>query len=747
MKARVDIAHCKKDENDHWDTPQNLIDHLENVARMASDFSAEFCSSSWGYEAGINHDTGKGTDEWQEYIRQQSGYESPDSDGKNSRLDHSSPSSKLVEQKIPGISGRILSYLISGHHTGLPDWEGSQSSLHFRLQQTKIDGIHAEYRKSDNLESRLTPPWQFPTTGLDISLWMRMVFSSLVDADFLDTESYMDSSASALRSSYLPFSVLISMFEQYMQNLVTQVSIKKDTPIYKVRQLVLKDCKNAAKKAPGMFSLTVPTGGGKTLASLAFALSHIEIYAKKRIIYVIPYTSIIEQTANIFKQIFGEDQVIEHHSNFDMSLSSQKVRLASENWDAPIIVTTSVQFLESLFASKPSRCRKLHNIANSVVIFDEVQLLPIEYLKPILESLELICSHYKTTTLFCTATQPAFEKQDDFPQFPGFAKGKVREIIQDVPFLYKALRRVELQSVDINTIRSFESIAFELTTYERVLCIVSDRKSCRELHALMPVGTYHLSALMCPEHRSDIIAEIKEKLKGNGPVRVISTQLIEAGVDIDFPVVYRSIAGFDSIAQAAGRCNREGVLEKGKLVVFVSPRRPPVGILRKATDASISLLNEGFYDFLDPSLYRNYFSRLYWLANSFDAKGIVDLLEISDPKNLGIQFRTASEQCKIIDDSNMVSIFVPYCKGSKLLEELTSGGPYEKDNKNYRAIFRKLQRYSVSIYKNEYTKLLRRGSLVEVFPEVYALNSMVEYDFQKGLLVDETCQNPETFMV
>jgi len=351
------------------------------------------------------------------------------------------------------------------------------------------------------------------------------------------------------------------------------------TPVNALRHEILTACRAAAKLEPGHFSLTVPTGGGKTLSSLAFALEHAVKHNLRRVIYVIPYTSIIEQNADVFKETVGDDQVIEHHSNLDEDDSTSKARLSAENWDAPIIVTTSVQFFESFFAAKPSRCRKLHNIIGSVVVLDEAQLVPVEYLAPILQTMDLLNRRYRISFVISTATQPAFESREGFKGLP---MNSVREIISDIPRLYANLKRVEVE-IPQNWVKTtrWEELATELLKEEQVLCVVSDRKSCRNLHKLMPIGTYHLSALMCGQHRSKIITEIKQKLKEGAPVRVISTQLVEAGVDIDFPVVYRALAGLDSIAQAAGRCNREGKLtEKGRVVVFVPPKKSPPGILR-----------------------------------------------------------------------------------------------------------------------------------------------------------------------
>jgi len=745
MNESTLIAHVRKNEDGSWAPPHVLDDHLKECARLASKFAEIFDSSSWAYAGGIAHDIGKSLPVWQRYLKIKSGYdEEACLETKFGKKDHSSPSAKVAEEVLGKCMGRILAYCIAGHHSGLPDWIGSPGTLSFRLQNTKTSDIPQKYRDDLLSAKPTTLPWKFDNKGLDMSLWIRMLFSCLVDADFLNTEAYMEPDKAKTRSSYFSLAALLERFNSYMEIMTKDALEKANTPVNRARQRVLADCRSASKLEPGFFSLTVPTGGGKTLSSMAFALEHAMRFGKERIIYVIPYTSIIEQNADVFKKVFGSDQVIEHHSNLDDDDLSPKARLAAENWDAPVIVTTSVQFFESLFATKPSRCRKLHNIANSVVILDEVQLIPAEYLKPILDTMRLLCEHYKVTFVFCTATQPVFEAQDDYPQFPGLTKGSIREIIQDVPRLYRELRRVEVMPVDTKTIRTWQEIADELKSYEKVLCVVSDRKSCRELHSLMPKGTYHLSALMCPQHRSDRIAEIKEKLKKEGPVRVISTQLVEAGVDIDFPVVYRAMAGLDSIAQSAGRCNREGKSKVngglGKVVVFTPQRSPPAGILRKASETTARLLDSGLIkDPIDHAAFASYFSELYWKVNSLDEKEIMKLLS-PDMQDCGIKFRSAGDVFHIIDDAMQKTVLVPYGEGEKFIAELKAKGPE-------RWLLRKLQRYSISIYNDQFYTLLNRGSLEEVSLGLFALTCRIEYDDVVGLRIDEMPNDPALFMV
>ena len=739
------IAHVRDLGNGQWDEPHYLEEHLIETADLAANFAAEFNSREWGYALGMSHDYGKATSKWQKYLERKSGYDEEASSEALGKLEHSGPGAKIIEDVFGKEIGRILSYSIAGHHTGLPDWMGSQAALAFRLQNTSTENISEELKTILPGLCPKNPPWRFSNTGLDIPLWIRMLFSCLIDADRLNTEKYMNPEQSKEREGYSTITELHKRFNIYMETKTKKPQANYDEKVYEGRQQVLSDCCRAAEIESGLFSLTVPTGGGKTLSSMAFALKHAEHHGKKRIIYVIPYTSIIEQNAKVFREIFGDDDVIEHHSNFNDDETTTRSRLATENWDAPVIVTTSVQFFESLFSAKGRQCRKLHNIANSVVILDEAQLIPTDYLEPILETIRLLATYYRVSLVVCTATQPAFERQKNFPGFPGLPKDSVREIIQDVSGLYKNLERVKVELPENHSIPiKWEDLAIDLPKFDQVLCVVSDRKSCRELHALMPKGTYHLSALMCAQHRSENIDEIKEKLGKDEIVRVISTQLVEAGVDMDFPVVYRALAGLDSIAQAAGRCNREGKLnskgELGKVVVFKSPRRAPIGILRKASETTDGMISQGLENPININVFSRYFSELYWKANSLDAKEIMKLLKPEFP-DLGIQFRTASEAFKIIDDAKQRSILVPYGEGEKWISLLKNSGIPTS------VLLRKLQRFSINIYIDQFNALQKRGSLEEVIPGFFALNNTVEYSNHVGLLIDELPNDPEDYIV
>ena len=736
------IAHPRRLEDGSWDAPQSLEAHAEGTARFAAEFAGDFASAEWAHLLGMLHDAGKAKPEWQRYIRSESGYnEDACGEGEKApvRCEHSIEGAKLAEEAFGTGRGRMLSYCIAGHHTGLPDWEGGGRSLRCRLENASTENIpEAEKEVAQKLSPPKNPPWQFDK-GLDLSLWIRMLFSCLVDADRLDTERYMSPEKYRQRDGYLSIAELHTAFNAYMNEKIKTAAPANRT-LHEARQQVLADCRAAAPWPEGFFSLSVPTGGGKTLSSMAFALDHAAAHHKKRIIYVIPYTSIIEQNAAVFASVFGAEQVLEHHSNFDVDERHDRARLAVENWDAPIIVTTTVQFYETLFAARTGRCRKLHNIVNSVVILDEAHLIPIQYIKPILAALHLLTKHYKTSVVVCTATQPVFEQQDAFPSFPGLPKNSLREIITNRDALYKNLERVKLVLPKDNEPVSWEALASELSALPRVLCVVSDRKSCRDLHALMPKGTYHLSALMCAEHRSELIQQIKAELKSGGDVRVISTQLVEAGVDIDFPVVYRAMAGLDSIAQAAGRCNREGGLgELGIVVVFNPPRRPPAGELRKAAETARSMLESGLVSISDYRIFTKYFSEVYWKAPSFDKKEIMKLLQFEMP-HVSIRFREASDKFKLIDDANSRAILVPYKEGAHYIDEL------KKIRLPERTLLRKLQRYTINIYEGEFNNLLGRGSIEEIIQGVFALNNDLEYSAKTGLLLDDTAYSPENFL-
>lgn len=734
------IAHAAQDGNGGWRPPHDLAVHLAGVAALAACFARSF-GEDWARLAGQWHDLGKYRPRFQKYIRQVTGFEALDAhiENKPGRSPHSTAGALLACDRFQN-AGRILAYLIAGHHAGLDDWHsGLNERLGEPASREELNQALAETPPADILDSGTFQPdlrtMAVPGGGKGFALWVRMLFSCLVDADFLDTEAYMSPDKAAGREGWPEIPELLDQFDRHMADLSNQA---KPSKVNELRAEVLAQCRAKAMQAPGLFSLTVPTGGGKTLSSLAFALEHAKKYGKRRVIHVIPYTSIIEQTADIFRGVFGE-AVIEHHSNAeaDPDKENHKSRLACENWDAPIVVTTNVQFFESLFAARTSRCRKLHNIVDAVVVLDEAQLLPPEFLQPILDVLNLLTAHYGVTVVLSTATQPALSTREYFDSKQNMSGlDNVREIVADPDTLYRALERVNVRlPADMHAPTDWDSLAAELSCKDSVLAIVNRRNDARELWQRMPADTLHLSALMCGAHRSQLIASIKARLKAGIPTRVISTQLVEAGVDVDFPVVYRALAGLDSIAQAAGRCNREGRLAKGEVVVFIAPKPAPPGLLRKGEDACRSVLHgiEGIP--LERALFGRYFEQLYRACN-LDEHDITGLLKV-DGSSLAVNFRSAAEKFKLIRDEDSAPVVVRYCDRDcaeesvdLLLATLRKDGPA-------RWLMRKLQRYTVTIHRMEAMKLLEQGDIEEVMPGLFVQASDMLYHPVLGLLHGE----------
>jgi len=404
-----------------------------------------------------------------------------------------------------------------------------------------------------------------------------------------------------------------------------------------------------------------------------------------------------------------------------------KMRLACENWDAPIIVTTAVQFFESLFASRTSRCRKLHNIVNAVVILDEVQLLPPEFLNPILRVLEELDKHYGVTLLLTTATQPAFTPQPTF-KFAGLKD--THEIISSPIQLHNELKRVRVELLKpLNKVVQWEELSERLKQHPSVLCVVNRRDDCRKLWELMPEDTFHLSALMCGAHRSTVIAEIKKRLLNKMPTRIISTQLVEAGVDLDFPVVYRALCGLDSVAQAAGRCNREGLLKEGQVFVFRPPTEPPIGHLRQAASLGKRLMESETADVVSLEQFTKYFQELYWLQGErLDQHGILDYLKDGE---LRFSYRTVARKFKMIDDTKQMPVVVAYGDGAQLIDEL-SKRPLDRN------LMRKLQRFIVNLPRYLHEKLVTEGSIRLIHPGIYVQGHIAMYDDKTGFCADRS---------
>lgn len=761
------VAHIDSSGRTH-----GLAEHLIAVWAGAGAFAEGFGARDWAQLAGLWHDLGKYRVGFQKYIAQ-----AHDADahieGKvvGSEKTHSAAGALWAQRYICGkdarngpVIARVLSYLIAGHHAGLDNWyEGLHARLSGAHSVKEIEDALAEAPPPTILEPDMPMPnlAHLPVdrkTGIpgSFALWVRMLFSALVDADFLDTESFMDAGKSEARDGFKSIDDLLGVFDAHMDGVAAKAA---STRVNELRATVLFQCRDKAERAPGVFTLTVPTGGGKTLSSLAFALRHAAGYGKRRIVYAIPYTSIIEQTADAFRAVFGEANVVEHHSNAesDPTQETLRSRLACENWDAPLVVTTNVQLFESLFARRTSRCRKLHNLVGSVIVLDEAQLLPVEFLQPILDVLRLLVRDYGVTLLLCTATQPALTSQQSFDprrSLRGFKPDEVTEIIEDVPALYAALKRVQVhRPARLDAKREWPDIARDIAQHEAALAIVNRRADARELYALLkaldPRGLWHLSALMCAQNRSITIASIKQALADRRqaltrgetaqPVRVVSTQLVEAGVDLDFPVVFRAMAGLDSIAQAAGRCNREGRLDRGEVHVFVPPTLPPPGLLRQAESTCRTVWHDVDDDPLDLRLFPRYFSRLYADGN-LDKHAVCDMLRVG--KEADVRFRDAADAFRLIDNEEASTVVVRYPVGDsgeidQWVAVLERDGPQ-------RWLMRKLQRYGVTIYQHDIARLLLQGDIRELrgCPGLYVQVSDVFYDATTGVRLDGAPGDP-----
>ncbi len=771
--------------------PHGLDEHLRCVGNLAAGFAPD-SAQAVARLAGLWHDLGKRRPGFQSYIRQAGIVDAHIERVADRDKTHSAAGALWAVQHLEQqhgaqgkILGRLLQYVIAGHHAGLDNWEGGQGpGLAARLAsedaQRELSEALARPQADDILKATLS--------GIDLSsmaicnehqkltpgrfaLWVRMVFSALVDADFLDTEAYMDGRKTAARRGESDLRPLRDELNAYLAAFGGP-----KTAVNRIRAEVLTQCQSKASLPPGVFSLTVPTGGGKTLSSLAFALAHAASHGKRRIVYAIPYTSIIEQTADVFREVFkalGEDAVIEHHSNAESNPEDEttRSRLACENWDAPLIVTTNVQLFESLFARKTSRCRKLHSLVNSVIVLDEAQLLPVEFLQPVVDVLRYLVQDFGVTVLLCTATQPALNTPPSADPQRGLRRslGPVTEIIDDVPALYRVLERVRVHlPPSLETPRSWPDLADEITGHDAALTIVSRRADAADLYRLIKARTdggrcWHLSALMCAQHRSDAIAEIKIALKTRrdalvagqiaAPVHVISTQLVEAGVDLDFPVVYRALAGLDSIAQAAGRCNREGkLLEPGAVHVFVPPTKAPPGLLTLARDTCKAVWRGLPADPFALPLIDLYFKRLYHDAPSTDKAQICEMLKMEpDLKamSLPVQFRAAADAFKLIDEKDSATVLVRHRSANARDDVDALIGMLERDGPA-RWLMRKLQRYGVTIYRHQVRRLVDMGDIVQVAtcPGLYVQREGWDgfYDPVLGAKVDSAPGDPANYV-
>ena len=718
---------------------QPLHEHLQEVACLARKRAAKFGAGDWGYVAGLLHDLGKYSDRFQARL-----------EGREGRVDHATAGAIEAGRRFDEGVGRPLQFVIAGHHAGLANGseeeEQSRTPLCDRLRASIADYSAYRGELQHHLPTQPAAPGlkgRRDRTGFQAAFFTRMLFSCLVDADYLDTETFYDrvEGRSSRRAAPPALAELKPRLDAHLAGLAARAA---DTAVNRERATILVACRQKAQEKPGLFTLTVPTGGGKTLASLAFAIDHALAHGLERVIYVIPYTSIIEQNAAVFREALGAEAVLEHHSAFIDDPKSglearDKLRLAMENWDAAVVVTTAVQFFESLFADRPARCRKLHNIAKSVVILDEAQTLPLPLLRPCVAALDELARNYGTTIVLCTATQPALLETDaEETSFKGGFRD-VREIAPAPKRLYRTFKRVTVEQLG-----ELEdgALAARLRDHEQALCIVNTRAHARELYERLAStdGRYHLSALMCPKHRSERLEEIKARLDPKAPQRcvVISTSLVEAGVDVDFPAVYRAQAGLDQIAQAAGRCNREGRLSRGEVFVFRPPGRRLLGEQNRRATAADGVFRR-HADPLALDAIEDFFREVYWSESAgaqdgLDKKQVIGRLE-ERKADLLFPFDAVARDFQLIEDG-MLPILIPFdADARRLLKDLAT-------TERIGDVARRLQPYVVQVPPGQFARLYGAGVVQPVAPQrfgeqFWALVSDSLYRLDVGLTWDD----------
>lgn len=716
------ISHIQAEKDGKWIIQSNE-NHQNGVAKRAEEFASAFGMRGWGYALGMLHDKGKESHDFQQYIRKNSGY---DPNIKSVGEHNHAYVGGIIARNLYGTGvDNLLTNQIISHHTGLHDTNEINTSVEQDIP-TDVDTIVPKFK--------LEPPRGICKEPKDFHHLSRMLFSCLVDADWLDTEAFMNEESAKLRGNHASLESLYPILKKHLEQLQLNATV---TDVNSIRKKVQQCCSDKAESAQGFYSLTVPTGGGKTLSSLLWAMKHAIKHHLNRIIIAIPYTSIIVQTAGTLKKIFGEEDVLEHHSNVnpedikDERLREQ-IKLATENWDYPIIVTTNVQLFESMFSNRPSDCRKLHNIVRSVIILDEVQTLPIDFLQPIVDSLVTYNRLFNVSVLFTTASQPILsgliEGCNSKASFQGIRN--ITEIIPAKLELHNKLRRVLLNIDDAG--KTYDEVAAMLKRHNRVLCIVNTRRDAKELYERLPEEgiKIHLSKMMCPSHIKSEIERMKQALTDdrNAVIRVISTQLVEAGVDIDFPVVFRQEAGLDSVLQAAGRCNREGKQESGTTFVFSLSKEKslPSGHMSDANNARLALGMD--MDWFAPDTMKKYFEQLYCRQETFDKMDMNLYLY----KPMELCFKEAANKFHLIED-NGISVIVNRGNSMEIVEEL------KREGMSYKRI-KQLSQYSVNIYKRDFDELRKNGAIEEVIDGIYVIMDTKQYNENIGLRTDNHWQ-------
>lgn len=736
-------AHTKGENQDDW---QELKVHLINTSIIAKNKSADSEISELSEICALLHDVGKYSSAFQNRLL-----------GSGKPVDHSTAGAQLITQLAKDSDrkkfiAKILAFCIAGHHSGLPDFGSpsdhySSPTLLGRLKRPieEYSDYSKEFSFSDlQIPDRLPIKPTRKNGQFSVSFLVRMIYSALVDADYLDTEKFFDPLISRCKYPSIDglHDKMVSFLQRYSSP-QSNINIK--------RTELLEEALTQAKSAKGLFSLTIPTGGGKTYTSLAFALTHAKKHGLKRIIYCIPFTSIIEQNADVIRGCLGSDAVLEHHSNFDWNefrntqnkeiaddqtnALIEKLKLSSENWDIPIIVTTNVQFFESLFSNRSSKCRKLHSLINSVIIFDEAQVLPVSYLEPCMLSLAELMVNYNSSVIFSTATQPPLHQF--FPEII-----RQRELISSPNDVYQFFKRVTV--VNLGT-QNDDQISQSINSTRQALCIVNTRRHAKGLfNQIESEGRFHLSTLMCPAHRKKVIKEIRSRLDNDDVCRVISTQIMEAGIDVDFPVGFRALAGLDSIVQAAGRVNRENKRDIGILNIFKPYsdfiKRVPSYI--KQTTSVAEIIIDQYDDPISLEAITAYYNLLYDIQDShvFDKKEIMSCFEKGIVDEPDFDFKTASERFKMIENDTF-PIIIPFDdQAEELIQKLRfSDFPA--------SLLRPLQLYTVNIYSQELASLFALSNIESLHDRFLVLSTLEEvYNDETGLVIPENATGDAIFI-
>lgn len=714
----IPYAHSKN----HQGSRHDLVAHLRGVAGLAAKFAEPIGAGEAARWVGLWHDIGKFHPEWQRYLLESEA---------NPELRGHGPDHKAAGAWMASRHAGPVSMLVQGHHGGLRSVEGLNNWL---AERQSDPALQEALRLARQAIPDLTPesgpgfPEHVANDPLAAELFLRLLFSTLVDADFLDTEAHFHPERGGGRSVVASIDDLLARLHRHMGAMPPSAS----PAVNDARSAIYSACIAAGKSPPGIFRLTAPTGSGKTLAGMAFALQHAAFNGHRRVIVAVPFISITEQTADVYRSVFesagdSSPAVLEHHSEAtahdsdsgDFSKAAMWARLAAENWDAPVVVTTTVQLFESLFSNAPGRTRKIHRLANSVIILDEAQALPPHLLAPVLDAIQDLAAHYGTTVVLSTATQPSFES------IPAFAAVKATEIVPEPGRWFDRLRRVTYEWRTDPPL-SWQAVAELVRREDQALAVLNTKRDAVALlDALGDPRALHLSTSLCGAHRRTVIAEVKRRLDAGEPCRLISTQVVEAGVDLDFPVVLRAMGPLDSIIQAAGRCNREGRMERpGRVIVF----RPaeggmPPGSYKVAAGITGAVLGTGVEHPDMPGVLVQYFRQLYQTVD-VDGKNV-------QPTRKSLNYQETAKRFQMIDGDTESLVVTSYGSADErrtvrsLLEELRADAP------DPRRLLRLLHPYVVSVRSRVADQYRRRGLMTEIIPGINEWHG--RYDDVRGV--------------